>query len=440
MSKKLILILVDGVGADFFSAKRHLLPCMSRLACNGLHVERLAPETCATSLPGRASILTGVPASQHGIYGNIIWGEGRFRYATPYDIRTSAITRLARDHNRRVACVGYGMAKVEDCHLFHAPFWVSDYLAAHTGATSSDDKEMFNSGWLKVLEAEPDFIAAPGFIATPDLMAATKSDVSTGGAYGVPVKSIHSRLLKQAAGGPNYELLGQINDQILMDRIAELALSGQEEPDFLLGEIAMPDYFFHKYGCDSEQGLWAAIAADSMIARLLAQLEQAGVMDQWQIAIMSDHGHMDVDQALFPANILPAGTLFSCESSVLHVAVSSKLQADDVEQRLAKYDVVKLDGLHMPEDLRGQVVAFLASDGVVFEDDTEACGLPLGKSHYASSHGFYFGHKSDERFAVFSGADIGSAVVNKAAAEQIAPTLASMMKLPVHSFPASPLI
>ena len=142
----------------------------------------------------------------------------------------------------------------------------------------------------------------------------------------------------------------------------------------------------------------------------------------------------------FPSIYYQLVRITACESSILHVAVSSKQQAVDVEQRLAKYGVVKLDGLHMPEAIRHQVVAFLASDGVVFEDDTESCGLPVSKSHYASSHGFYFGHKSDERFAIFSGADISSAIERKASAEQIAPTLASLMSLPVQPFPASPLI
>lgn len=427
MSKKLILILVDGIGADFFAGNRHLLPHMDRLAGNGLYVERLAPETCATSLPGRTSILTGVPARDHGIYGNIIWGEGCFRYASPYDVKVPAITRLARAHNRQVACVGYGMVKVEDCDLFHAPFWVSDYLPAQTGKSDDDRSEMLNSGWLKVLEAEPDFIAA------------SSVDASTKSESGTPIKSIHSRLLKQAVGDPGYELLGQINDQILMDRLTGLALAGQGSPDFLLGEIAMPDYFFHKYGCDSEQGIWSAVAADSMIGRLLAQLEQSGMSDQWQIAIMSDHGHMDVGKALFPAHILPTDTLYSCESSVLHVAVSSNRQLADVEQRLGAFGVTRMDGSHLPENIRDQVVAFLAEDEVVFEDDAENRGQPVGQSHYVSSHGFYFGHKSDERFAIFSGPDITCSTAGQVAAEQVAPTLARLMNLPVQAFPASPL-
>ena len=411
MSNKLILILVDGIGADFFAQQKQLLPHMNHLAKNGLLVERLAPETCATSLPGRASILTGQPSRNHGIYGNIIWGGKSFHYATPYDVKSTAITRMAQAHSLNVACVGYGMARREDCTLFHPPFWVRDYLSEDSAQSVEHD------GWQRTLAGEPDFLVGSSC-----------------------AKSVQSRLLHQSVGTQGYELSGQINDQILMDRIATLA-TAEESPDFILGEIAMPDYFFHKYGCNSEQGLWSAISADAVIGRLMAQLESSNVADQWNIAIMSDHGHMDVNQALHPENILPEGIPHACESSVLHVALRSEKQAAEVTARLVEWQVEPLEGSHLPEPETDHLIrAFLASDDRVFEKDTENTGAPEGTSHYASSHGFRFGHPADERFAVFAGPDIPGTTEYRSAAEQIAPTLARILKLPLNVFPTSSLI
>lgn len=406
MSNKLILILVDGIGADFFAQRRQSLPHINHLAKNGLLVDRLAPETCATSLPGRTSMLTGQPAREHGIYGNIIWGGQSFRYASPYDVKSPAITRMAQAHSLNVACVGYGMARREDCSLFHPPFWIQDYI----GSQFSE-----SCGWNRTLDGEPDFSVRNSC-----------------------VKSIESRLIHHSAGSNGYELPGQINDQIMMDRIAALA-SGENAPDFILGEIAMPDYFFHKYGCNSEYGLWSAINADAMVGRLMTQLNASGKRDQWNIAIMSDHGHMDVDQALHPEYILPEGIPHACESSVLHVALKSERETREVTARLAEWEIEPIDGSHLPES--GQPVhAFLASKDRVFEKDTENTRQPDGISHYASSHGFRFGHKADERFAVFAGPDISGATESFATAEQIAPTLARILQLPLNPFPDSSLV
>lgn len=405
---KMILILVDGIGADFFAQYRHLLPHMNRLACEGLTIERLAPETCATSLPGRASILTGVPAREHGIYGNIIWDGTTFRYASPYDVKSPAITRLAMDSGRNVACIGYGMAQKEDCQLFHPPFWVQDYMAE-----SVEDE---NCGWRKTCGDESDFVVGKCCI-----------------------KTIHSRLIHQPCTTNGYEMIGQINDQIMMDRLTELALSKENTPDFLLTEIAMPDYFFHQYGSHSEHGLWAAIAADSMIGRLVSQLEQADLRSEWTLAIMSDHGHADVEGTLFPNNFLPSGTRYACESSILHVAVKSESDYKNIADRLKDFSVEPLEGQHIPPG-QTSVRAFLAKDKIVFEDSKPDCQLPEGESHYVSSHGFRFGHASDERFAIFSGLPIPSSSVYRASAEQIAPTMAQIMNLPVARFPDTPLL
>ena len=413
MSNKLILILVDGIGADFFAQQRKRLPHMDKLASSGLQVDRLAPETCATSLPGRTSILTGQPAHQHGIYGNIIWDGHSFRHASPYDIKSTAITRMARAHALNVACVGYGMARREDCSLFQAPFWIRDFISDDHGRLPG------NSGWQKILEGEPDFMVG-----------------------GSGVKFLQSGLIQQSSR-LNCELSGQINDQILMDRMASLAtaLPEEESPDFILGEIAMPDYFFHKYGCNSEWGLWSAITADAMIGRLMAQLESSGQKDSWTIAIMSDHGHKDVDKALHPEHILPEGIPYACETSVLHVALKSEKQAREVRARLSYWQVEPLDGSHLPESAKEQPVrAFLASNDQVFEADTGNTGAPEGTSHYVSSHGFRFGHQADERFAIFAGPDIPNTTVHRSAAGQIAPTLARILQLPLNPFPDSSLI
>ena len=120
---KLIVVLVDGLGADWFAAHRSSLPCLDDLTSRGHCIERLQPEFCATSMPGRASVLTGMAAAEHGIYGNVIWDGTRFRAARPADLRAATIASLAQERGLRVASAGFGMAEPSHCHLHHRPYW-----------------------------------------------------------------------------------------------------------------------------------------------------------------------------------------------------------------------------------------------------------------------------------------------------------------------------
>ncbi len=105
---QLLLLLIDGIGADCFQRCLPRCPHLARLSAEGHLVKRLAPETCATSLPGRTSIITGVPAREHGIYGNQIWDSSTasFRYARPDDIRVPTLAIQARSKHKSVACMG----------------------------------------------------------------------------------------------------------------------------------------------------------------------------------------------------------------------------------------------------------------------------------------------------------------------------------------------
>lgn len=52
---KLIVVLIDGVSADYFAGDRERLPHPEALARGGILVDRMRPEVCGTSLPGRGS-------------------------------------------------------------------------------------------------------------------------------------------------------------------------------------------------------------------------------------------------------------------------------------------------------------------------------------------------------------------------------------------------
>ena len=59
VQRKLLLIMIDGVSADYFEAHPNRLPNLSSLAEDGYRVRRMRSAVPGTSMPGRASILTG---------------------------------------------------------------------------------------------------------------------------------------------------------------------------------------------------------------------------------------------------------------------------------------------------------------------------------------------------------------------------------------------
>ena len=58
------MVLVDGLGADWFAQQASPQSALRKLGRNGFIFERLITDTCATSMPGRVSLLTGRPPFQ----------------------------------------------------------------------------------------------------------------------------------------------------------------------------------------------------------------------------------------------------------------------------------------------------------------------------------------------------------------------------------------
>ncbi|MEX2534445.1 MAG: alkaline phosphatase family protein [Trueperaceae bacterium] len=125
---RLIIVMIDGVSAGYVDRRRRNLPNLEVLAKRGLYLKRIAADVPGTSLPGRTSIVTGVPASEHGVFGNMIWDGQRFRYANPDDVRVPTLPRAAMDAGLRSAVVGFGMIRPEDATHFMGPWWANEML------------------------------------------------------------------------------------------------------------------------------------------------------------------------------------------------------------------------------------------------------------------------------------------------------------------------
>mgnify|MGYP000173618400 CR=1 FL=1 len=399
---KLILIMVDGISADHFERIRHQLPHLDRLAREGTQVMELTPEVCGTSLPGRTSMIVGAGADVHGIYGNVIWDGEQFRYGNPYDVKVPTLAHYAREAGRDVAALGYGMVKPEECDLYVAPWWVSEMLMrARDEKPWPADEQWLQAGKTHDVEERLAKLEAQGLsldIVDPNAQ-------------------------------PEFKLqLGMLADQQLLDVAAALAAS-DKAPDLTLLEVCIPDYFLHKYGADHEMSEWSLRAADAQIGTLIERLRQADVLDQYNFAIMSDHGHAPMPNGLYCDQILGPDVQWSSEGGMLLVAPRDEAQANEVRASLEEYAVEQWNNDHLPPEQRDQLLTFAVKEnsGISFENTLAGQQGPTGPSKYRSNHGMRPGSREDYRFCLFSGPDVPRQTLLFAEAKQIAPTLARIL-------------
>lgn len=409
---KLILIMVDGISADHFETIRHQLPNLDRLASEGTQVMELTPEVCGTSLPGRTSMITGDGPDQHGIYGNVIWDGNQFRYGNPYDVRVPTIGQFAREAGLDVAGLGYGMVKPEECDLYMPPWWVSEMLMrARDEQPWPADEQWLQAGRVHDSEGR---------------LAALGEDA---------LKIVDPN------ADPAFKLqMGMLADHQLLDVAASLAVS-DKAPDLMMLEICIPDYFLHKYGSSHSLVEWSLRCADAQIGTLIERLRQAGRLDQYNFAIMSDHGHAPMPNAIYCDQVLPAGVKWSSEGGMLLVAPESEQQANEVRASLSEYAVEMWNNDHIPADQRDQLLTFAVAEGsgISFEGSVQGEQGPTGPSKYKSNHGMRPGCRDDYRFCLFAGPDVPRSTVMFARANQVAPTMTRILGID-NPWQAAPLL
>jgi predicted AlkP superfamily pyrophosphatase or phosphodiesterase len=407
---KLILIMIDGISAEYFANHRARMPHLAALAEQGLVVNQLHSDVPGTSLTGRTTMITGVTADVHGVWGNVIWDGERFRYANPDDVRVPTLSRQALDAGLDVAVTGYGMVRPEDATVFHHAWWANEMLQRARDLEPIPADE----GWLRTSRFKD---------PTGRLVALAKT--------GLPAE-----VPDAYAGDRSHYFASEIaGDQIMMQWTAGLALS-DNPPDLILTEILTPDSVQHQAGYKHAFSHWSISYADSLVGTLLEQLRQAGRLDDYAFAIMSDHGHAAVHTAIYPEVLLPEVTL-QPEGSLLHVIADSK-ERKQIAGKLAPYGIEAWHSEHVPVERREAIATFVAPEGHYF-GHKPASGEVIGPAQYLSMHGFKPGSPDDDRFAVFMGKGIPQGFIETADAVQVAPTLAKVVGLPLEPYPAKPL-
>jgi predicted AlkP superfamily pyrophosphatase or phosphodiesterase len=408
---KLMVLMIDGVAADHYAQDKGRFPHFAALEARGFRIERLQSEVLGTSLPGRTSILTGVTADVSGVYGNKIWDGGQFRYADPDDIRLPTLPARARAAGMQVASIGMGMVRPEDADLFHRPWWSSGFIQRARDAQAVPAE----AGWVRVGLHQP---------------GERFEQICREAGLPSSLPALNMEDAGQAA------MFGILADMAMFDWVGAIAAS-PDSPDLILSEFLIPDIFQHNIGYRSDLAHWSVMQADAALGRIQQRLRAAGVEDQWNIAVLSDHGHSPIERALQPQVIIP-GVRTQAEGGCLLVAPRDDAELALVTVKLAPFGVEPYPNTCIPADFREQVSIFVSPERVSFEQDDAGATEPILPPKAVSSHGQRPGLPGDDRFALFAGPDVPPGLMTTASATQVSPTLAAILGLSVSDYPAAP--
>ena len=388
MKSKLIIIMIDGISSDYFIEYPQFMPHTHALAKNNTVITNLAPEQCGSSLPGRASMLTGQPSRHHGIYGNKIWDceEKSFRYASPYDVRTPTLFTHAKKSGLDTANIGFGMTRPEDCTIYKPPHWIGDFVSR-----SRDNQPIpISEDWRKALTIIDD-----GRIE----IAQSRFSASNNNTRVINDPPIFNEL---------------ILDQQMVQLVNEIINSSQP-PDLIFTEINVTDSVQHQFGYASATSNFSIAFADMLVGLVVHTLKQAGLDSDYSIIVTSDHGHADTDKALYVNNILDNQN-WNAECAVLFL--EQTVDIGDSINALDIHGATILDEKFLPKDIQGQVLPLAMREKVSFEVGPSGSAAQSGVSKYKSSHSYYPGTQSDKRFAVISGPGCKNHHLQQATAEQ----------------------
>ncbi|MFI5011400.1 MAG: alkaline phosphatase family protein [Hyphomicrobiales bacterium] len=403
--KKVIFVLIDALGAVYFSAHRSRLPYLSQLAEQGISVARVTPAIPGTSRPGRSTILTGSDTSVNGVYGNSVLDDKMFRPATESDINGKTIAGAAHDAGLDVVGLGFGLVRPEDTTLQVDAWW--EHLK-YPGLTN-----------IKVPSSQDIWKVR----RDPERRLSRFLDAELG-----------SGQKSWSDAGLHPYMVGLASDQLMLQLAADLACSDQP-PDLILTEFSTTDLVQHYHGYDSPTTNWAYQTADMAIGLLLHRLTAGKRIDDYVVVVASDHGQAPIHTAIYPEPLIPHDR-WTTEGASLHVVMRSVDEAAGIGERLSELGVKQLEGRHLPASARAEgVVTFVAPKGMGFERrpegslEQDTTGVPT----IVSTHGLEPGDPGDEAIAFVTGTP-EQRRYHLGDLRQIAPTIATVLGLPTDGF------
>ncbi|MGY3764932.1 alkaline phosphatase family protein [Vagococcus vulneris] len=410
MTKKLLIISIDALGAKNIIEQIDYLPTIKSLLTNGTWVKEIAEVYPSLTYPSHTTIVTGVYPNKHGIINNTKKQMNRRSpdwYWYSKDVKVTTLYEAARQKRLKTAAflwpvtagsnINYNIAEI-----FPNRIWTNQVLTS-----------------LKA--------------STPYFM------------YQMNRKFGH---LRQGIKQP---YLDDFVTACAVDTIKT------KKPDLTMIHLVDLDSMYHAYGVESEQAYNALLRQDKRILQLLSALDDAGMRDETNIVILGDHYQIDVHtmiriNSLFTQkgwmtktkNELPprnASLYAKSTDGSCYIYADSKNRVDEDTILAALKTIKGIEKIYLPPDIQrmgadtNALFMLEAKSGYYFIDEAnghiieEVNQADIGKpDRYRAVHGY---HPTKPEYAttlIFNGPDIKSGhVIPKAKLIDEAPTFAELL-------------
>jgi len=404
---RLVVLSVDGLRPDIYRApeSRHRFPNLAAIEKAGASAEAVESVYPSTTYPGHATIVTGLPPRDHGIYSHLASLDPTEK-ARPWcwfaaALRAPALWDVARVSGRKIAALSWPVSA--------------------GAAIDLNIPEIWNPA---VADPHHDF-ETPARHATPGLFA-----------------EVAQVLMPMLGKADPDQLRGE----------AALYLWNRYRPDLLLVHFVWYDSQAHAFGPASPQALTALESADLAMGKIRDAISSDPATT---LVVLSDHGFVPVEKEAAPLVVFAEHGLFArgADGSLalrrlgavsaggsLAVYWLEEPSADDRRRLATAVDRLRATGAVQAIVDRRQLEALEAdpdaefmieaAPGFCFSDRLEG-PLLSDTSKDRGTHGYFPSHEGMEAMFTAVGREIAPGKnLGRLSLKQIAPTLARLMGLP----------
>lgn len=329
MSKKTILICLDGLGADYLDNEQLRIPNLKKIARNGIKVKRMTSVFPSLTWAIHTSVITGCFPRKHGVLGNSVLDRLNLTIRNYFESAAGLKEELVRTRTLYDGLHSYGYKIAAIC-------WP------------------LTQGAQNIQYNIPEFFDQHDFeeYSSKDFWNALKDQ-------GIPVEN-YAKWSVNHAYAPMQDWMTK--------QILHSALS-KGDADFILVHYLLIDSFQHDFGIATPEVFWAIEYIDTLLGETIRLLEKTGGMENTNIILFSDHGHKAITHYLNVNKVLVEHELYDAEN-----IATSKYQAVSnggcvFIYRL--YNNISLDKtvIRIFKDIPG-------IKGVYTRDEFESLGLP----------------------------------------------------------------
>jgi predicted AlkP superfamily pyrophosphatase or phosphodiesterase len=261
--KYVVVVSIDGMANYYLNDPKVKMPVLREIIRSGATAEAMVSIAPTATWAIHTSIVTGTYPRKHGVLGNWVFdrpnrrvGEhfGERMWSKAESVLCPTLYDEAKSRGWTTAAICWPRTREADTLDWNIP--------------ECYDQELFEQ------------------YSTPEFWQELKD-------AGLPVDCYAAWSKDHGRGAMQDWLTNEIAKHLIINH----------QPNLLMLHYLLPDSLQHDYGTCTNEVYWSLEYVDERIGELIGTLKKAGIWDNTDLFIMSDHGFVDTTKTLFP-NVL----------------------------------------------------------------------------------------------------------------------------------------